>query len=54
VRDALAGKRGEGRGLARAVAADEADPVAGLHTEVGVADEDAGAGAQLEAGRRDH
>ena len=33
---------------------DETDPVAGLHAEGGVADEDAGAGAKLEAGRRDH
>ena len=34
VRDALAGQRGEGGGLAGAVAADQADPVAGLHAQV--------------------
>ena len=54
VRDALPGQRGEGGGLAGAVAPDQADPVAGLHAEGGVADEDAGAGTKLEAGRRDH
>ena len=54
VRDALAGERGEGGRLAGAVAADQADPVAGLHAQVGVADEDAATGTQLEAGRRDH
>ena len=54
VRDALARERGEGGGLAGAVAAHQADPVAGLDAEVGVADEDAATGTQLEAGRRDH
>ena len=54
VRDALPGKRGQRGGLAGAVAADQADPVAGLHAEGGVADEDAATGTQLEAGRRDH
>ena len=54
VRDALPRQRGEGGGLAGAVAPDQADAVTRLHTEGGVADEDAGAGAKLEAGRRDH
>ena len=54
VRDTLAGQRREGGGLAGAVAADQADPVAGLYAEGGVADEDAATGTQLEAGRRDH
>ena len=54
VRDALPGERGQRGGLAGAVAADQADPVAGLHAEGGVADEDAATGTQLEAGRRDH
>jgi hypothetical protein len=54
VRHAFAGQGGEGGGLARAVAPDQPDPVPGLHPQVGVADEDAGAGAQLETGRRYH
>ena len=54
VRDALPRQRGEGGGLAGAVAADQADAVARLHAEGGVADEDAGAGTKLEAGRRYH
>ena len=44
----------QGGGLAGAVAADQADPVAGLHPQGGVGQQDAGAGAQLQAGGRDH
>ena len=52
--DALAREAlGEG-GLARAVAADQADAVALGDTEGGGLDEDAGAGAQLDAGGGDH
>ena len=54
VRDPLPRQGGERGGLAGAVAPDQADAVTGLHAESGVADEDAGAGAELEAGRRDH
>jgi hypothetical protein len=54
VRQPLTGQRGERGGLAGAVAADQADAVAGLHAEGRIADEDASPGAQLEAGRRDH
>ncbi len=51
--DALARQDlGEGR-LARSVAADQADPVALGDTEGGGLDEDAGAGAQLQAGGGD-
>ena len=41
-------------GLAGAVAADQADPVAGLHAQGGLGQQDAGAGAQLQAGGGDH
>jgi hypothetical protein len=54
VRHPLPRERREGGGLAGAVAPDQADAVTRLHAEGGVADEDAGAGAELEAGRRDH
>ena len=54
VRDPLPGQRGEGRRLPGAVASDQPDPVARLHAQVRATDEDAGAGAELEAGRRDH
>src|SRR5690606_3396677 len=43
-----------GRGLAGAVAAHQADPVAGLHAQIGPGQEDARSGAQLETGGGDH
>jgi hypothetical protein len=41
-------------GLARAVAADQPDPVAGAHPEGRLAEQEPTAGAQLDAGGRDH
>ncbi len=53
-RQCLAGQRLQQRRLARPVASDEPDPVAGLDTERHRFDEGAGARAQLEIGRSDH
>ncbi len=54
VRLALAREDLERRGLAGAVAADQADPVTRLHAQGGFGQQDAGAGTQFQAVRRDH
>ena len=54
VRLALAREHPHRGGLAGAVAADEADPVAGLHPQRGIGQEDAGPGTQFQVGRGDH
>jgi len=54
VREPLSGQRGQRRRLTGTVAPHQADAVAGLHAQGRVADEDAGAGTEFEAGRRDH
>ena len=53
VRLALAGEDPHGGGLARAVAADEADAVAGLHAQGCVGQQDARPGPQFEVGGGD-
>ena len=54
VRLALAGEDAQRGGLAGAVAADEADAVAGLDAQGRVGEQDARAGAQFEVGGGDH
>ena len=54
VRLALAGEHPHRGGLAGAVAADEADPVARLHAQRGAGQQDAGPGTQFQVGRGDH
>ena len=51
---ALAGQHPGQRGLARAVASDQADPVAGTDAEGGVLQQDSGADAHFDMGGSDH